>query len=660
LASFADFDAKEQVRTATDIVDVVGRELELRPQGRNFVARCPFHNDTRPSMQVNPERQSWKCWVCDIGGDVFSYVMRREGVDFPTALRTLAERAGIELPEFRRGPKTQPGQPDDRDTLLATLDLVAQAYVRELVESKSDDAAAARDYLASRGIDDEARQRFRIGFAPDSWDFALRLLQREGYSEAVARAAGLAIARGGETNSDGSYDRFRGRLMFPIRNLQGQTISFGGRIVPAIAERIAAARGDESSGGAKYINGPETMLFRKSRELYGLDLARDAIRQAGEVLVMEGYTDVIAARMAGIEPAVAVLGTALTSDHVRLLKRFTSRVVLVLDGDAAGRRRADEVLELFVRADIDLRVLTLPEGMDPADFLSDRSAEALRELAQAAPDAMDHKLSRLTEGVDVVQDTHRVTAAVETMLNVMSGIPEDNDKGSLKTDQMLMRMSQTFSLPAERLQRRLDAIRQNRNRNQRAAAARSRRAASATRRQSDQPVSDGRLENVFDGESFDAPLPSKLSPLSGIDRELFETLLESPDVAGMAIESIDAEWLSSTTAKMLLSAYQDLDLQARELDSDSLLTLVENDFLKNQIVGLLERIEQRQDQPSDRPIASPQARYTAILLRYREREFDAEKHRQIEKLRSAVLAEDEEMALLEELFAAEKIRHTPR
>jgi len=659
LSSFADFDAKEQVRSATDIVDVVGRELELRPQGRNFVARCPFHNDTRPSMQVNPGRQSWKCWVCDIGGDVFSYVMRREGVDFPTALRTLAERAGIELPEFRRGPKTQPGQPDDRDTLLASIDSVAQAYVRELVESKSDDAAAARDYLASRGVDDETRQRFRIGFAPDSWDFALNLLQREGFSEAVARATGLAIARGGEGGTEGSYDRFRGRLMFPIRNLQGQTISFGGRIIPAIAERIAAARGDDSSGGAKYINGPETMLFRKSRELYGLDLARDAVRQAGEVLVMEGYTDVIAAHMAGIQPVVAVLGTALTSDHIRLLKRFTSRVVLVLDGDAAGRRRADEVLELFVRADVDLRVLTLPDGLDPADFLSDHSADALRELAQAAPDAMDHKLNRLTEGVDVVQDTHRVTAAVETMLNVMSGIPSDTDKGSLKADQLMMRMSRTFGLPVERLQRRLDAIRENRQRNQRVADARSRRSRSTADRLRSGSAHSGNPSDDFSTRPVETPL-SKPTPLTGIDRELFETLLESPDVAAMAIEAIDPQWLTSTTAKMLLSAYQDLDLQARELDADSLITLIENDYLKNQIVGLLERIEQRRDQQADHPVTPPEVRYTSILVRYREREFDAEKHRQIERLRSAVLAEDEEMALLEELFAAERIRHTPR
>lgn len=659
MSSFADFDAKEQVRSATDIVDVVGRELELRPQGRNFVARCPFHNDTRPSMQVNPGRQSWKCWVCDIGGDVFSYVMRREGVDFPTALRTLAERAGIELPEFRRGPKTQPGQPDDRDTLLASIDSVAQAYVRELVESKSDDAAAARDYLASRGVDDETRQRFRIGFAPDSWDFALNLLQREGFSEAVARATGLAIARGGEGGTEGSYDRFRGRLMFPIRNLQGQTISFGGRIIPAIAERIAAARGDDSSGGAKYINGPETMLFRKSRELYGLDLARDAVRQAGEVLVMEGYTDVIAAHMAGIQPVVAVLGTALTSDHIRLLKRFTSRVVLVLDGDAAGRRRADEVLELFVRADVDLRVLTLPDGLDPADFLSDHSADALRELAQAAPDAMDHKLNRLTEGVDVVQDTHRVTAAVETMLNVMSGIPSDTDKGSLKADQLMMRMSRTFGLPVERLQRRLDAIRENRQRNQRVADARSRRSRSTADRLRSGSAHSGNPSDDFSTRPVETPL-SKPTPLTGIDRELFETLLESPDVAAMAIEAIDPQWLTSTTAKMLLSAYQDLDLQARELDADSLITLIENDYLKNQIVGLLERIEQRRDQQADHPVTPPEVRYTSILVRYREREFDAEKHRQIERLRSAVLAEDEEMALLEELFAAERIRHTPR
>lgn len=699
-----DFDVKERVRNASDIVDVIGRDLELRPQGRNFVARCPFHNDTKPSMTVNQERQSWKCWVCDIGGDVFSFVMQREGVDFPGALRMLAERAGIELPEYRKGPKTQPGDPDDKATLAAAIEEVAQAYYEQLDARKSDDAKAAWDYLASRGINDENRQRFRIGFAPDSWDFAVNLLKRKNFTEQVAVACGVAKSRGNragnQSGNDGCYDFFRGRLMFPINNAHGKVISLGGRIIPAIADRTVAASGGKVTAGAKYFNGPETLLYRKSSELYGLDLARDAIRSAGEVLVMEGYTDVVATRMAGIENAVAVLGTALTAQHVRILKRFAPRVVLVLDGDDAGRRRAEEVLELFVTADADLRILTLPDNADPADFLAAHSAPALLDMAANAPDAVDHKIARLTEGVDITRDTHRVTSAIETLLGLFVKVPQNDDHASLKVDQLLMRMSRTFELPVDRLSRRLDALRADRKESEAKKARYQKKPNGPAQHNApskpssstaptapppqddyadfgfDDPFASAAMEDaamfgIDDSMPPTGSVPSTPSrsfspsqrtdhsqsqPLSGVERELFETLLESPEVAAMAIEAIDPDWLRSTTAKMLLSAYQDLDLQGHDLDSASLLTLLENEFLKNQIITLQQRVDTR----ADRIAESPHERYAAILTRFHEREFEAEKSRQIVQLESATLPEDEELAVLQAIIAAERIRHNPR
>lgn len=684
-----DFDVKERVRSASDIVDVIGRDLELRPQGRNFVARCPFHNDTKPSMTVNAERQSWKCWVCDIGGDVFSFVMQREGLDFPAALRLLAERAGIELPEFQGGPKTQFGSPDDKATLASAIEDVAQAYYEQLDARKSDDAKAAADYLASRGIDNENRNRFRIGFAPDSWDFAVNLLKRKNYSEAVAVACGVAKSRNatGITASGavGCYDFFRGRLMFPINSSHGKVISLGGRIIPAIAERTVAASGGTATAGAKYFNGPETLLYRKSAELYGLDLARDAIRTAGEVLVMEGYTDVVAARMAGIENAVAVLGTALTQQHVRVLKRFAPRVVLVLDGDDAGRRRAEEVLELFVTAEADLRILTLPDNADPADFLAAHDKHAMLSMAAEAPDAIDHKIARLIDGVDLTRDTHRVTAAVETLLAMFVKVPHSDDQATLRVDQLLMRISRTFGLPVERLTRRLDALRAARKESETKKARYQQsqssnavaekapaRSDSGYGFQANDPFASAAMEDAaMFGIDEDTPYASRraVSParrndnassqsagLFGVDRELFETLLESPEVAAMAIEAIESEWLQSTTAKMLLSAYQELDLNGRDLNADSLLTLLENDFLKLQIVTLQQRIDLR----GERMMESPHERYAMILTRFHERAFEAEKSRQIVQLESATLAEDEELAVLRAIIDAERIRHTPR
>ncbi len=285
----ADFDLKERVRAAVDIVDVIGATLELHPAGRNMAARCPWHNDKRPSLSVNRERQTWKCWPCDIGGDVFSFVMKRDGVDFPTAMKTLAELAGIPVEEYTRGKKTTPGSPDDKATLLAATKLIADAYFQQLDNPQTDDARIARDYLAERGIDDESRKRFQIGFAPDDWSFAIDLLAKHKLNAKIAHAAGVAFQK---RSGNGYVDAFRGRLMFPIVDLQNRVISMGGRVIPKIAER----HGDHAGG--KYINGPETKLFRKSLNLYGLQLARESIRNSGEALVIEGYKYVVAARQA--------------------------------------------------------------------------------------------------------------------------------------------------------------------------------------------------------------------------------------------------------------------------------------------------------------------------------------------------------------------------
>ncbi|EMI20762.1 DNA primase [Rhodopirellula maiorica SM1] len=655
-----------------------------------MVARCPWHNDRRPSLTVNPERQTWKCWVCDIGGDIFSYVMQRDGLDFPSALRVLAEQAGIPIDELRGGKKTVFGSPDDRPTLFAAMKLVSDAYFEQLESGTSNDAKIARDYLASRGIDDENRKRFRIGFSPESWSFAIDLLKQHDFSAEVAEAAGLAIKR---NKGDGHYDRFRGRLMFPIHDLQDRPISLGGRLIPAIAAR----RGEEKAG-AKYINGPETKLFRKSHQLYNLQLARESIRRGGDALVMEGYTDVVAARQSGVESAVAVLGTALGEDHIRLLKRFAKRVVLVLDGDTAGQTRADQVLELFVRADVDMRVLTLPNGNDPADFLASQGRAAFDELVATAPDALEHKLNRLTEGVDVTNDTHKVTQAIEVLLGIIAQAPRG---ANLKVDQLMLRMSRTFGLPTERLHERLEEVRKTRSRaaaKHRDSRPRDTRPARPTGRPSPPPKKPSK-PSAPPSESFDPnaaflesaefegdfagyddfsgppdfggppeldmhsdfgmapPRPSSHSdrpqPLSGIDRELFETLIESPELAAMAVESVDPDWLESNTAKMLLSAYQDLDLQGRDLTLESLMLVLENDDLKNQVVALEERVRRRGDQSTQTTFE----RYAGVVLRYREREFSAEKNRQIAKLASSALAEDEEEALLKELFDAERTRH---
>ncbi len=652
-----DFDLKERVRSAIDIVDVVGSQLELRPQGRNFVARCPWHNDRRPSMTINQERQTWKCWVCDIGGDIFNFVMQRDGIDFPAALRQLAEQAGIPIDEIRRGKVAKLGSPQDKATLLEALRIVADAYQEELANGTTDDCRIAREYLAERGINEENRDRFQIGFSPESWSYAVELLKKNSISAEVAEAAGLTINK---QTGRGAYDRFRGRLMFPIHDLQSRVISLGGRVIPKIAVRSS----DDSSAGAKYINGPETLVFRKSHQLYGLQLAREAIRRSGEVLVMEGYTDVVAARQAGVEPVVAVLGTALGDEHIQILKRFAQRVVLVLDGDEAGQRRADEVLELFVRADVDLRILTLPNNNDPADYLQEHGLVAFNRLVAEAPDALDHKFQGLTAGIDMTRDTHRVTTAIDTMLGLLAKSPRSD---GLRIDQLIVRLARTFGIAVDRLQERLESLRKKSNTrftSRRTVVADERGAVALVRSfdpndaflQSVELDNSGRYEGEpHPGNAGRQPRPTmlaKLPPITGLDRELFETLIESPEVAGLAVESIDPEWLSSVTAKMLLSAYQDLDLAGRELDINSLLLAVENESLKNTIVTLQERVAAREGKIA----VAAQERYAAVLTRYRECEWSVETTRQIARLESTTMAEDEELALLKELFETQRTR----
>jgi DNA primase len=614
-------------------------------------------------MTVNQERQTWKCWPCDIGGDVFAFVMQRDGVDFPTAVRTLAEMAGIPVEEFRRGNKTRPGAADDKSTLLAAMQVVSDAYFQQLEQGASADARLAQDYLKERGINDESRVRYRIGFAPDAWSFAVDLLHKHGFSGEVAHAAGIASARRSGT---GFVDMFRGRLIFPIHDLQRRPIALGGRLIPAIA-----ARQSDHPGG-KYINGRETLLFRKSQQLYGLEVAREAIRRGGQALVMEGYTDVVLSRQAGIEPVVAVLGTALGQDHIRILKRLTQRVVLVLDGDEAGQTRADEVLELFVQADVDLRVLTLPSGQDPAEFLAENGRESFEQRVREAPDALDHKLARLTTGIDQTRDTHAVTQAVDTMLGILARAPD-----GLKTDQMLVRMSRLFDLKVERLEKRLGHFRSEESRRRSLKPPVSTQNPAQRRITKHQPTQrdsiidpNAALAEVADSSDDHSPefihsRPSapnrppvayaepKLPPLAELERKLFEALIENPELAATAIEAIDPDWFQTSTAKMLLSAYQDLELGAHQLDADSLLLLVENQQLKNQIVTLQERINRRTT-----PLPQgPDERYAAIMSRYRELAFSVEKSRKIEQLASAELGEDEEMAMLRTLIEEERSRH---
>jgi DNA primase len=370
MARYTD-DSRERVRDAVDFAELVGARTELRHAGpRRMTGLCPFHEERTPSFGIDPVEKLYHCFGCGAGGDVFSFVMETEGVDFARALESLAERAGIELERDAEDPRDAERR-RRRERLLALLERTAAFYVRILWESA--EAGPAREYLAGRGLDEGTLREFRVGWAPAAWDRVLTASRRAGFGEGELLATGLALRR---RDGSGAYDRFRGRIMFPLADERGRVLGFGAR---------ALAPGDEP----KYLNTAESELFHKGRLIYGADLARASAAKAGRVVLVEGYTDVIALRQAGIAETVCSMGTALTDAQVDALKRLAPRVLLCQDPDAAGQEavaKGTGAIEAFNTARVadrlDVQVVRLPAGRDPADVVREDGAEAMRALLE--------------------------------------------------------------------------------------------------------------------------------------------------------------------------------------------------------------------------------------------------------------------------------------
>jgi DNA primase len=373
-------EARERVRDATDIVQLIGERVQLRRAGRSYKGLCPFHTEKTPSFTVTPDRQIWHCFGCSRGGDVYAFVMEADKVTFPEALRMLADRAGIELPKQERSAG------DEAFDKLYQANALARDFFRASLQSggagsagsaetggstggAATAAAKARAYLAGRGFEEPWLTRFEVGWAPEGWDGLLTALSKLLPAE-VLEQAGLIVRRG---DGSGHYDRFRNRVIFPVATASGKIAGFGAR---------AIAEGDEP----KYLNSPETPVFRKGRLLYGLPIARPGIRERGEAIVSEGYLDVIRLHANGFTNAVSTCGTALTPDQARLLARLQVNVLLLYDGDDAGVRAADRGLDPLLEAGVSVRVLLLPSGEDPDSFLRKEGAGALTERLTSALD----------------------------------------------------------------------------------------------------------------------------------------------------------------------------------------------------------------------------------------------------------------------------------
>ncbi len=341
----------EEIKSRLNITDVVGSYLKLDKAGSNHKARCPFHNEQTPSFFVSPARQSYHCFGCNRGGDIFSFVEEIEGLDFSGALKVLAERAGVELTHTRGGVSKE--IKDEREMLYRTLDLATKFY--EAVLPKFPEAV---EYLKKRGLTDETIKHFRVGFAPDEWRALGDFLTKKGVSEETMERAGLIVR-----SEKGFYDRFRSRVMFPMRDSGGRVVAFSGRILKEGDGKTLGA-----SAAAKYVNSPETEVFHKSRILFGFYEAKDAIRKGDSAVLVEGQMDLVLSHQAGVTNAVASSGTALTAEHLTLIKRFTKNLVLALDQDDAGRAANLRAINLALIQDMDVHIVVLPLDCDPGDM----------------------------------------------------------------------------------------------------------------------------------------------------------------------------------------------------------------------------------------------------------------------------------------------------
>ena len=557
------------IKNAVDIVALVGEYLTLRRVGTRYKALCPFHDDKNPSFECNPERQSYKCWSCGARGDIFDFVMNRERVDFAEALRMLAQRAGVTL---ERSTATAVLPPGPSKTDLYGVN----AWAEEVFANALSQSNEVIDYLQKRGLTPESWARFRLGHAPTERGWFLAQAKRKRFTMELLEEAGLISQ---SADSPGIWrERFRGRLIFPIHDEQGRTLGFGGRILPEI-ERMMAAQGKHV---AKYLNSPETALFHKRTILYGADLARNAVRQAGWMAVVEGYTDVIAAHQVGLNTVVGTLGTAIGEDHIRALLRLAdkAKVVLVFDGDEAGQSAADRALEFFLGSQLDLRVLALPAKRDPCDFVLEEGADAFRTLIERAVDPLAYLLARAAArfNLDSIEGSRR---AAEWVVGILSRVPVNHRPDfEFKKARVLDTLSHRLRVPLETLN---SMLRQSR----RPAATPRASTAGSSAGSVGSPLPNANGTSI-QGQPSAAPTtgPIRQGELDPQDLEFIRIILNEPAAITRLIPRIGVSTLRDAPLRAILQACYDLQSEGQTAGYEKLMVRIEDPAIRHLIIDL--------------------------------------------------------------------------
>ena len=584
MAGFFDPTLLDRIRAASDIVEIINGYLPLKRAGANFTALCPFHKEKSPSFNVNPQKQIFYCFGCHKGGDVFSFVKEFENIPFPDAVRRLAERAKIPIETTQ-----SPGQQQYvavKDTLFKIHEQITLRWQSALANEAS--GQLARDYLAKRGVSEDAVKLFRLGAAPEAWDDTVNWSRSKGFDLDLVAQAGLIIKKE-ETGK--YYDRFRGRLMFPICDEQGRVTGFSGRILT----------GDEKT--AKYVNSPETPIFTKGKVMFGLDKSKRALLDAGYAIICEGQLDLIACFMAGVQNVIAPQGTALTSDHTRILKRYVDEVVLCFDSDNAGQKATVRSLDSLLASGFAIRVAIVPAPHDPDSFIKAHGGDAFKAVIDRAEGFFDYYLTRLCATNDITTDKGRLA-----VLNAMA-------EGILKTGNNVL-VDKYAQKTALRLGVAPDAAR-----------AEFRKAT---------PARSTPRERAAEAEDTAPPAPELPRP-SPLEFWLLKILFNHDELIESLAAHFDPTWLANPGAQTLVA--QRLDAHAAN-SWQSVATLMSNleDSALQQLLA--------EAATTDRPIPDPPRQLLDVMLRLRNDFIDRQLATLTQRANDPAVTEEQRLEIL--------------
>jgi DNA primase len=622
MAGFLSPAVREQIRAASDIVDVIGSYIPLKRAGANFTALCPFHKEKSPSFNVNLHRQTFHCFGCHKGGDVFNFVQEYENIGFMDAVRRLAERAKIPL-EFENSPAERQSR-HLKDQLLDIHDQLTTRWQNCLASEAA--GQKARDYLAQRGVSAEAIKLFRLGTAPELWDDTVNWAKGKKFELETVEKAGLIVGKpvdaapaatgdlenpqsaiGNRQSAIRYYDRFRGRLMFPICNEQGRVVAFSGRVLP----------GDESP--AKYVNSPETPIFTKSKIFFGLDKSKRAILDAGYAIICEGQLDLIACFMAGVQNIVAPQGTAFTDQHARILKRYTNEVVLCFDSDNAGQNAAVRALDHLLASGLAIRAAVVPTPHDPDSYIKTNGGEEFRKLVEGADDFFEFYLKRLCKQNDWSTDKGKLAImkamATELLKTKNSVIIETYER---KTALQLGVSPQSVKDEFSKMKPQTAIAR------------------------SDEELDDSILAGEAEAEAPVRPANHEL--------HLLKILLLHEELAGWAALHLDVNWIAHPLVRQIV------DARLAACEHETWRSLAE--FLDG-CESAAQRSLITEAVADERPLPNPQTQLADVTLKLRNQFLDGQIAMLTQKISQPEIGETEKLAALHEQQRLKQQKRSP-